>query len=191
MRQIYLLVIVSFVAGVSAGICLSVSPPLGVVALIAGLGIIVGGMLLAQHRRQGVAEPAAKAPPHRYLFYGVDVWFPLGGQWVKGQIVDPVDPERTRYRVAEGWGNMLNVPRHEVEYVDLRDGRVELTEPAPVLTVPEMEAQMQAERDRVAAEEWEAGEPERYADRVRQAIEIHGRFARGEKVWREESGGGR
>lgn len=149
MGQIRLLVIAAFVAGVSAGLCLSASIPFGIVALISGLGILLGGMMLAQNRRRGVAAlvlPSGGAPPHDRLFRGVLVWFPRGGEWVLGIVEGPVDPERTRYRVREGQSLVFKRPVREVEHGDLRSFDKVLTDPAPVMTVPEMEEQLAAER---------------------------------------------
>jgi len=150
--RLNVLLVTTFVAGLSSGLTFAQSIPFGFLSLILGLGIVLGGVSIARQRGIGIAAQAladfrsTQGPRHERLFKHAEVWFPLGGEWTRGKVIGPVTSDRSRYEVWEGWSNLDHGPVHVVEWVDLRLGTEVLTEPAPVMTVPEMEAQIRAER---------------------------------------------
>lgn len=107
--------------------------------LTGGLGLFVGYMLGLDH------EPRKVAPERREWEKVHDrIWFPLKGKWMLGSVHAPTDPTRQYYKIYCN----ETVQIYKVASVDLRMYDDVHNEPAPFMSVVELETEMEKNNER-------------------------------------------
>lgn len=108
---------------------------------LGSFGVGFGCGRWATLRRQSAqSTPVLVSPWHKLAGHAHKVWFPQGGRWILGYLGDPTDPSEQYF-----WVDRLpDFKRFRVAMCDLRLANYPLRDPAPGLSVVELEDEMGA-----------------------------------------------